>query len=53
MAGHIDQIRQRYDEFGQGDIESALQDWADDVVWQARILRSCRAAVSTTARRRR
>jgi ketosteroid isomerase-like protein len=34
MAGHIDQMRQRYDEFSQGDIESALQDWADDVVWQ-------------------
>ena len=34
MAGHVDQMRQRYDEFSQGDIESALQDWADDVVWQ-------------------
>lgn len=34
MAGHIDQMRKRYDEFSQGDVESALQDWADDVVWQ-------------------
>ena len=34
MAGHIDQMRQRYDEFSKGDVESALQDWADDFVWQ-------------------
>lgn len=34
MAGQIDQMRQRYDEFTQGDIESATQDWADDFVWQ-------------------
>ena len=34
MAGHIDQMRQRYDEFNEGDIESATQDWADDFVWQ-------------------
>ena len=34
MADRIDQMRQRYDEFSQGDIESATQDWADDFVWQ-------------------
>jgi ketosteroid isomerase-like protein len=34
MAGRVDQMRQRYEEFSQGDLESALQDWADDVVWQ-------------------
>ena len=35
MAGRIDQMRQRYEEFSQGDVESALKDWADDVVWQS------------------
>ena len=34
MAGHVDEMRQRYEEFNQGDLESALQNWADDVVWQ-------------------
>jgi ketosteroid isomerase-like protein len=34
MAGHIDDMRQRYQEFNQGDIEGATQDWADDIVWQ-------------------
>ena len=34
MAGHIDVMRQRYEEFNRGDIEAALQDWADDFVWQ-------------------
>jgi len=34
MAGHVDEMRQRYEEFAQGDIESALQNWAADVVWQ-------------------
>jgi uncharacterized protein len=34
MAGHVDQMRQRYDEFNKGDLEAALSDWADDVVWQ-------------------
>ena len=27
-------MRQRYDEFNEGDLEAALSDWADDVVWQ-------------------
>lgn len=34
MAGRTEQIRQRYQEFGQGDIAAATQDWADDFVWQ-------------------
>jgi ketosteroid isomerase-like protein len=34
MARRIEQMRQRYDEFSQGDVQSATQDWADDFVWQ-------------------
>ena len=34
MAGRLDDMRKRYEEFSQGDLESALQNWADDVVWQ-------------------
>ena len=34
MAGRADQMRQRYQEFSQGDVEGATQDWADDFVWQ-------------------
>jgi ketosteroid isomerase-like protein len=34
MAGHISEMRQRYDDFNRGDIEGATQSWADDFVWQ-------------------
>ena len=34
MASRADQMRQRYQEFNSGDLEAALQDWADDFVWQ-------------------
>jgi uncharacterized protein len=34
MAGHVDQMRQRYEEFSKGDVEGATQDWADDFIWQ-------------------
>jgi ketosteroid isomerase-like protein len=34
MAGRIDLMRQRYDEFNQGDIQGATQEWAEDFVWQ-------------------
>ncbi len=34
MAGHSDAMRQRYNDFNQGDIQAATQDWADDFVWQ-------------------
>ena len=34
MAGHIDLMRERYEQFAQGDLENALQEWGDDMVWQ-------------------
>ncbi len=34
MAGHVDRIRQGYDELARGDIQRAAQDWAEDFVWQ-------------------
>ena len=34
MAARAEQMRQRYDEFNRGELESALQDWANDFVWQ-------------------
>jgi len=34
MAGHVDQMREGYAAFSEGDIERATQDWADDFVWQ-------------------
>jgi ketosteroid isomerase-like protein len=34
MAGHVDQMRERYRDFDGGDIQGATQDWADDFVWQ-------------------
>jgi uncharacterized protein len=34
MAGHVDQMRDRYADFNRGDIEGATQHWADDFVWQ-------------------
>jgi hypothetical protein len=32
MTGHIEQIRQRYDQFSRGDIQGTTQDWAGDTV---------------------
>jgi uncharacterized protein len=34
LAGHIDQMRQRYEQFTRGDIQGATEDWSDDLVWQ-------------------
>lgn len=34
MAGRIDESRQRYEDFNRGDIQGAVQNWADDIVWQ-------------------
>ena len=34
MAGHIDEMRQGYEAFNQGDIEEATANWAEDIVWQ-------------------
>ncbi|HEX4304875.1 MAG TPA: nuclear transport factor 2 family protein [Solirubrobacterales bacterium] len=33
MAGHIDLLRERYQQFGEGDVATATQEWADDLVW--------------------
>jgi ketosteroid isomerase-like protein len=34
MAGHVEEMRERYEKFNQGDIEGATNQWADDFVWQ-------------------
>jgi ketosteroid isomerase-like protein len=34
MAGRADDMRQRYERFSQGDLEGALSNWAEDIVWQ-------------------
>lgn len=34
MASHLEVMRKRYDEFNQGDVGAATQEWADDFVWQ-------------------
>ncbi len=34
MAGRIEETRERYERFSQGDIEGATENWADDFVWQ-------------------
>ena len=34
MAGRSDELKQRYEAFNRGDLESALDLWADDFVWQ-------------------
>jgi len=34
MAGRIDETRERYAKFSQGDVEGAVSNWADDFVWQ-------------------
>ena len=34
MAGKTDALRERYERFGRGDLEGALDLWADDFVWE-------------------
>ncbi len=34
MAGRADDLKQRYEAFARGDMESALEPWADDFVWE-------------------
>ncbi|MEA2332010.1 MAG: uncharacterized protein QOH58_2148 [Thermoleophilaceae bacterium] len=34
MAGKSDQLRERYQQFSQGDLESALSNWSDDFTWE-------------------
>lgn len=35
MAGRTDDLKGRYDAFAQGDLDTALEQWADDFVWQS------------------
>jgi hypothetical protein len=34
MAGKIDLLRERYQQFSQGDVEGALSNWTDDFTWE-------------------
>jgi ketosteroid isomerase-like protein len=34
MASKTDLLRERYEQFSQGDIESALSNWTDDFTWE-------------------
>jgi uncharacterized protein len=34
MAGKTDALKERYERFGRGDLEGALDLWADDIVWE-------------------
>jgi len=33
MAGKIETLKQRYDQFSRGDVEGAVANWTDDFVW--------------------
>jgi ketosteroid isomerase-like protein len=34
MAGKADLLRERYEQFSQGDLENALSNWSDDFTWE-------------------
>ena len=34
MAGKTDLLRERYEQFSQGDVEGALSNWTDDFTWE-------------------
>src|SRR5215217_7073110 len=34
MGGKVDALRERYEFFGQGDLERALDLWSDDFLWE-------------------
>jgi uncharacterized protein len=34
MAGKTDLLRERYQQFSQGDVEGALSNWSDDFTWE-------------------
>ncbi len=34
MAGKTDLLRERYEQFSRGDVESALSNWSDDFTWE-------------------
>jgi ketosteroid isomerase-like protein len=33
MAGKVDLLKERYQQFSQGDLENALSNWSDDFTW--------------------
>lgn len=33
MAGNVDILKQGYEDFSKGDVDAALEPWADDFVW--------------------
>jgi ketosteroid isomerase-like protein len=34
MAGRSDDLKRRYEAFAKGDLDTALEQWSDDFVWQ-------------------
>ena len=34
MPGHIEEMRERYQTFNDGDVEGATENWAEDIVWE-------------------
>ncbi len=34
MAGKVDDLKQRYEAFSKGDLDTAFEPWADDFTWQ-------------------
>ena len=34
MAGRSDDLKRRYEAFANGDLDTALEQWSDDFVWQ-------------------
>ena len=34
MAANLDTLKQGYEAFSKGDIQTATENWADDIVWQ-------------------
>ena len=34
MAGKTDLLRERYQQFSQGDLEAALSNWSQDFTWE-------------------
>jgi ketosteroid isomerase-like protein len=34
MAGNVDTARKAYEDFANGDVQAATENWADDIVWE-------------------
>ena len=34
MAGHLDRLKEGYQQFSQGDIQAASSDWTEDFTWE-------------------